>query len=346
MFDEFFSIAAELAKTATPFATAIVVRAEKPTSGKPGDKAIVTADGVLHGWIGGSCAQPTVVKMARQAMQDGEPRLIRLSANPDAMTARDGLIELPMTCYSGGALEIYIEPQLPRPRLLIVGALPTARALARLGCAMNYQVFVVDPETTGAGLPAGVEVITDLERMTHPINSLTYVVVASHGAFDEMALEHALRSNAAYVGLVASQRRAAAVRHYLAARGIDAARLALLKCPAGLDIGARRGDEIALSIIAEIVHLRRNAEKLDFAALLNETTPASTSGDAPQTPATQDPPSAIDPVCKMEVAVARAQYTSAYAGKHYFFCCAGCKLAFDQAPENYVTVINLETLLE
>jgi xanthine dehydrogenase accessory factor len=346
MFDEFFSIAHELAKTGTPFATAIVVRAEKPTSGKPGDKAIVTADGVLRGWIGGSCAQPTVVKVAREAMQDGEPRLVRLSVNPDAMSARDGLLELPMTCYSGGALEIYIEPQLPRPRLLIVGNLPTAQALARLGCAMNYQVYLVDPETKGVGLPDSVEVITDLESMTGPINSLTYVVIASHGAYDEVALEHALHSNAAYVGLVASQRRASSIRDYLITRGLDEARLSLLKCPAGLDIGARRGDEIALSIMAEIVQLQRRAENIDFAALLNETTPGITPSAPTRSPATQHPPPALDPVCKMEVTVAGAQYKSEYAGKRYFFCCAGCKLAFDQAPEKYVTVIKLETLFE
>src|SRR5262245_60179259 len=132
MYNEFFSKAHELLAEGKPFATAVVVRAEKPTSAKPGDKAIVTLEGVMHGWIGGSCAQPTVIQEAMKALADGEPRLIRLSTAPQG-ESRTGLIDLPMTCFSGGTLEIYIEPQLPPTRLIIVGSLPVAQALARLG---------------------------------------------------------------------------------------------------------------------------------------------------------------------------------------------------------------------
>jgi xanthine dehydrogenase accessory factor len=137
MFDDFFVTAHALTERGQAFATATVVRAEKPTSGKPGDKAIITADGSLIGWIGGSCAQPTVIKEALKALREDESRLIRLSPDPAAQTPRPGLLDVPMTCYSGGTLEIYIEPHHPRPRLLIVGNLPVAQSLLHLGKALR-----------------------------------------------------------------------------------------------------------------------------------------------------------------------------------------------------------------
>ncbi|MCB0195949.1 MAG: XdhC family protein, partial [Anaerolineae bacterium] len=267
MYDEFFSKASELLNEGVPFATATVVRAEKPTSGKPGDKAIITPTGVMHGWIGGSCAQPTVVKEALTALAEREPRLIRLSTDPHS-EGRAGLIDLPMTCFSGGTLEIYIEPQFPLPRLVVIGNLPVAQALVQLGKAMNYNVIAVDPDNQGAGLEKANEIITDLAVMADKITHLSHVIVASHGHYDELALEHALRSKAAYVALVASKTRAEAVIDYLKGQGLSTEELAKLKYPAGLDIHARRGDEIALSIMAEIVQKRRTAEPLAIEALL------------------------------------------------------------------------------
>ena len=324
MYDEFFSKAHELFSQGKPFATAIVVRAEKPTSAKPGDKAIVTADRVMHGWIGGSCAQPTVIQEALKALAEGEPRLIRLSTNPEADTARPGLIDLPMTCFSGGALEIYIEPQLPPPRLIVIGSLPVAQALVRLGKSMNYHVIAVDPDTGGAGLAGADEVLTQLDQIAAKITPLTYVVVASHGHYDELALAQALRSPAAYVALVASKTRSTAVLDYLKAQGTPPETLARLKYPAGLNIQAVRGDEIALSIMAEIVQKRRNAEQLDLASLLAEDTPSSELLEA------------IDPVCGMSIPVAEARYQSDYQGQTFYFCCQGCQTAFENQPEKYL----------
>ncbi|MCB8960581.1 MAG: XdhC family protein [Ardenticatenales bacterium] len=325
MFDEFFTRAHELLEKGIPFATALVVRAENPTSGKPGDKAIVTADGVMHGWIGGSCAQPTVIEESLKALADGEPRLIRLSTEP-AGPLRDGLIELPMTCFSGGTLEIYIEPHRPLPRLLIVGSLPVARSLARLGQVMNYRVVLADPEGAGAGAETLADVIlTDLAELADHIDPLTYVIVASHGNYDEIALETTLRSPAAYVGLVASQKRAESVREYLLSAGVSEAEIGRLKAPAGLDIQARRGDEIALSIMAEIVQRRRLTEQLDgtwLASLTGRQAPAQTT--------------AIDPVCGMTVVIETAQYKSEYQGEMVYFCAAGCKQRFAAEPERYV----------
>lgn len=324
MYDDFFSEAHQLLSVGQPFATALVVRAEKPTSAKPGDKAIVTPEGVMHGWIGGSCAQPTVIEEAMKALADGEPRLIRLSTDPEEHAPREGLVDLPMTCFSGGTLEIYIEPHLPLPRLMVVGSLPVAQALARLGKVMNYHVIAVDPDTEGASVPEADEVITDLDKLSTKITPLTYVVVASHGRYDELALERALRSQAAYVAIVASKSRSAAVLDYLEAQGLTKAELDRLKYPAGLDIQALRGDEIALSIMAEIVQRRRNAEELDVNSLL--LTPA----------AAEEAAEAVDPVCGMTVQVETAEHTYDYQGQTYYFCCAGCRETFAADPETYL----------
>jgi xanthine dehydrogenase accessory factor len=324
MYDEFFTKAHELLTQGQPFAMAIVVRAEKPSSGKPGDKAIITPAGVMHGWIGGSCAQPTVIQEAIKALTEQEPRLIRLSIDPRAQSSQAGVIDLPLTCFSGGTLEIYIEPQLPLPRMMVIGNLPVAQALVQLGKAMNYQVIAVDLDNAGAGLVQADEVVTDIEQISAKITPFTYVVVASHGQYDELALEYVLASKAAYVALVASKTRAAAVLEYLKGQGLSQEELGRLKYPAGLDIQARRGDEIALSIMAEIVQQRRNAEPLGVEALLDKIDLSSAASEA------------IDPVCGMTVAIAGAKYISEYKDQFYYFCAAGCKAAFDKEPENYL----------
>lgn len=323
MFDEFFSKAHDFLAAGLPFATAVVVRAERPTSAKPGDKAIVTPTGTMYGWIGGSCAQPTVVQEAKKALAEGEPRLIRLSADPPRESMA-GVIDLPMTCFSGGALEIYIEPHLPLPRLVVIGVLPIARALIQLGRAMSYYVIAVDPDNEGIDLAQANEVITDLSQLPGKITSFTYVVVASHGHYDELALEYVLRSDAAYVGLVASKKRAAAVLEYLRAQGLADDMLSKLKAPAGLDIQARRGDEIALSIMAEIVQQRRNAEPVEIEKLLEGID------------LSVEPAEAIDPVCGMTVQIEAAAIKSVYSGQTYYFCCEGCKTAFEEKPEQYL----------
>lgn len=365
MYDDFFAKANELVQAGVAFVTAVVVRSEKPTSGKPGDKAIITTDGVMHGWIGGSCAQPTVVKEALNALRADEARLIRLSTEPEAQEARDGLLDLPMTCFSGGTLEIYLEPQQPRPRLLVVGALPVAQALVTLGKAMNYQVVAVDLDGAGEAVSGADVVLTSLDEVVGQLRPYTYIVIATHGNYDELALAKILPAQPTYVGLVASPKRAEAVCDYLRMQGITETELLPLKAPAGLDIQARRGDEIALSIMAEIVQRRRSAELLDLALFKGETAVLDTavaetavaetedegcscgcggedkSGEvielAMLQPATAVPialntkvATAIDPICGMTVDIATARYTFAHEGTTYYFCCAGCQGSFQK----------------
>lgn len=320
MYEDFYARAAELTSRGLPFVTATVVRAERPTSGKPGDKAIITADGTMHGWIGGSCAQPSVVREALLALRDDRSRLVRLSPDPSGQPPREGVLDVAMTCFSGGTLEIFIEPQQPRPRLLIVGGLPAARALAALGKAMSYQVIVADPDQRPGAedLPAD-ELLTDLAALPSRVNPLTYAVVATHGHYDEPALELLLPTAAPYVGLVASRTRADAVRRYLDDQGLSAEQIGRLRAPAGIDIRARHGDEIALSIMAEIVRERRTAELIAW------------EQERPAAP----PVTAIDPVCGMAVEIATAKATYEYNGATYYFCCPGCRYSFKQEPERY-----------
>lgn len=331
MYDEFFTKAYELARDGVPFATAVVVRVEKPTSGKPGDKAIITADGTMYGWIGGSCAQPTVIREALTALRTDEGRFVRLSPDPGKQPPREGLLDVPMTCFSGGTLEIYVEPHQPRPHLMIVGSLPAARALAELGKAMNYYTIVVDPDHQGPLPPHADELLTDLAAMPGRVTPLTSIIIASHGQYDEPALEQALQTNAAYIGLVASRKRAASVREYLAGQGLTDEQLQHFKAPAGLDIQARRGDEIALSIMAEIVQRRRSMAELTVQ-------PAPRAPVIPIIPlqAAPAPDSVIDLVCGMSVPIAGARFTHDYEGTTYSFCCPGCKTTFRKTPEHYL----------
>jgi xanthine dehydrogenase accessory factor len=227
-----------------------------------------------------------------------------------------------MTCFSGGTLEIYLEPQLPLPRLLVVGNLPVARALVALGKVMDYDVVVVDPDHHLAG--GADHVVTDLADIARHIRPDTYVVVATHGTNDEAALEAVLKARPRYVGLVASHKRFESVAEYLRAQGIEEAALQRIKAPAGLDIGAQQGDEIALSIMAEIVQLRRTAPVVVEDAA------------GPVAPALR-PGIAIDPVCQMEVEIASAKYSYEYGGQMYYFCAPGCKREFSKNPQEYLT---------
>lgn len=265
MIDEYFSHAQKLLEAGVPFATATVVRAERPTSGKPGDRAVVTLDGVMHGWIGGSCAQPTVVREALRSLADDRSRLVRLTPNPDQEKAPEGVEVCKMTCFSGGTLDIFIEPQPPRPELRVAGHLPVAQALVTLAKNMGYRVKAVVTPGEQPSMAHADAVSTRWGDLAEPASPLTFIVVATHGHHDEEALEHALHSGARYVGLVASPKRAESVRSYLSLRGLQSADLnGRLEAPAGLDLGSQDGEEIALSILARIVQRRRAATDLEW----------------------------------------------------------------------------------
>ena len=303
----FFELAAELLARREPFATATVVRAERPTSAKPGAKAIITPDGRLVGWIGGSCAAPVVIRESLAAIADGEARLIEISKT--SQTLRPGVRHFPMTCHSGGTLEIHIEPLLPTEQLIVVGRTPLARALAALGAAMGRHVVVAEPDVTTDDFPTADAIVSDLSRAR--IDARTAIVVAARGDADEDPVEAALATPARYVGLVASRTRGDVIRDVLQRRGVSAHRLARLKYPAGLDIGARSDEEIALTILAEVLQLR---------------------GAAPQAEAAAEPSEAVDPICDMIVAITPSALRAEFEGTTYYFCGEGCRRRFLKDP--------------
>src|SRR6266508_5003141 len=255
---DFYDQIQALHNTGNPFAIATVVRAEKPTSAKVGAKAIITADGTLSGWIGGSCAEPTVKREARKALLDGQPRFIRLCPSEKLGTApQEGVIEIALTCISGGTLEIYIEPQLAQPHLVVIGHLATAEALVNLGKDLGWRVSLMGLDVTRERFPNADHIFDELDFSRLVINKNTYIVVASHGNYDEDMLVAALQSKAPYVALIASKTRANAILQYLRESNLTEEQITRLKYPAGLDIGSITPEEIALSILAEIIQRQR-----------------------------------------------------------------------------------------
>ena len=317
MFDQFLSKASELLANHESFAIAVVVRYEAPISGKPGDKAIIFADGKIWGWIGGGCAQPVVVKEALKALRDGQPRLIRISPSSPP---EQGIVDYTMTCHSGGTLDIYIEPVLPKPHILILGRSPVAAALARLSKAINYAVSIAAPQAERERFPDCDHIRADLDLSQIKITPQTFVVVSTQGQHDEEALENALCSEASYVSFVASKVKAAKILDYLKERGLSSTRLGQLKAPAGLDIHASSPEEIAVSILAEIIQENRSGM-------------AKQKREDERAVARQE---AKDPICGMMVDIGEARHKSEFRGNAFYFCCAGCKQKFDKQPEQYV----------
>jgi xanthine dehydrogenase accessory factor len=315
--------AAELARRGESFALAVVVRREPYSSSQQGDMAIITADGSYHGWLGGNCTRPQVQREAAAALVDGKPRLISLSPEPE-QPARAGVTPLAMTCHSGGTVDIFIEPVLAAARLVVFGVSPVARAVAQLGKAMGYLVDVVDPEAHPAELPHADRVFTDVgaaELRTGP--PAAYAVVASMGECDEDAVAAALAMRPAYLGVVASRKRFAILRQTLVDRGVSSHALDAIRSPAGLDLGGRQPEEVALSILAEIVQHKHAARVAEAAAAV---TPIAPPG----------PVTAIDPVCHMTVTIATARHVGTWDGRTWYFCNPRCKDKFLADPGRYL----------
>ena len=309
---ELLKLAATLAEREERFAIVTVVRPEPPSSAHVGDVALVTERGEYHGWTGGGCTRSSVLLEAMRAIADGQPRLLSLSPEPEG-GRRPGVVFLPMTCESGGTVEIYVEPVLPAARLLLFGSSPAVRVLSRIGHAMGYRVDVVDPDADEGAFPdARVQHSLVADALPHG----AHVLVATLGDRDIEAIEAALARSPAYLGVIASRKRFAQLRDALLARGVAREAIERIAVPAGLDIGARTPEEIAVSIMAQIVERRHAAQ-------------------APSAP--KEPPrEAVDPVCGMRVSISGARHTAEALGVAYYFCCAGCRTTFLADPARYL----------
>jgi xanthine dehydrogenase accessory factor len=313
--------ARELTESGAAFVTATVVRVEHPTSSKPGNVALVHEDGSIEGFVGGVCAQNSVRLYSLKAIERGEPLLLRIlpdATDPAAAAVKsaanvdpeshpptptthevahdEGSVTVQNPCLSGGAIEVFLEPYLPPPRMIVAGDTPIAAALLRLAPELGLDAIDSRDGDRGAPVPSGDDLA---------------LVVAAHGRDERAILRAALEAGVKYVGLVASRKRGAAVLEELRADGVSEALLDRIDTPAGLDIGARTPAEVALSILASIVEARRQ----------DSTAPRSWAAA---------PPTAIDPICGMTVVVSADALSVQHAGDTHYFCGEGCLRAFER----------------
>ena len=322
--DDVLATAAELEAGRTPYCLATVVWRRAPTSAQTGARAVVTADGRLRGWLGGACAEPSVLRVALQALSDGRPRLLCLGAEDEFPPAGKGREVQPVGCASEGALEVFIEPHLPRPQVVTIGGAPMAEALAEMARVVGFESHRVEPPEDATDL-AG-EIRSGLQEAG--VGSASFVVVATMGRFDEPSVTAALETGAPYVALVASRKRAETVREHLRKTGRSEEELDRLRAPAGLDLGSVRHEEIAVAVLAEIVQLR--AGGLGRGEVATDTVSSGSEAGI------EEPTEAIDPVCGMTVATHPAVHTAVHEGHTYHFCCAGCRERFTAEPESFL----------
>lgn len=328
MFNDFLEKAQEMYSHKEPYAIAMVVSRESPSSGKPGDKAIIKKDGEIIGWIGGGCTRGIVMKEADEAIREGSPRLVRIKPNGESITQK-GIKEYPMTCHSGGSVEIYIEPVLPKPHILILGKSHIAMALSKISKAMGYSLDVIAKGGESHAFPEVKKLEQDYSLVPEKVSSNTFIVVCTQGENDEEALGQALASGAGYVSFVASRRKANAVFNHLRREGVTFDQLKNIKTPAGLDINAKYPEEVAISILAEIIQQIRSEPAESEDATTSSQRAGSMAGNENIF---------INPVCGVPVEKSSAKHIINYKEKDYYFCCDGCKVSFEKEPEKYALV--------
>ena len=305
------------------FAVAQVIWREAPSSGKPGDKAIILKDGTMIGWIGGGCVKGIAINEAYEAIRENKSRLVRI--NPDEVNGEEDSNHKTyrMTCHSGGTMELFVEPITPNPQLIIVGKSNIARALSKLAIAANLRVNVLSNDVHKGMFP-GVNNLHDrVDFSKINIDQNTFIVVATQGEDDEESIRKALETSCNYVGFISSLRKSVKIKEYLLQTELSANRINELKTPVGMDINAKLPEEIAISILAEIVQLFRGPNRI-----LDQESDTAINDDT-----------YINPVCRVAVSKKDAKHVLEYGAHTVYFCCDGCKVSFDAEPEKYIEVL-------
>jgi xanthine dehydrogenase accessory factor len=326
--------AEELAEQGRACVVATVVRAQHPTSVQAGNVALVLDDGTIDGFVGGVCAEHSVRVYSLRAIEAGEAVLLRILPDADAgleiaadedldeeriatmarvLPSEEGSVTVQNPCLSGGAIEVFLEPVLPAPRVVVVGDTPIAAALRRLGAELGLELVAMSSDETG------------------PASGDLALVVAAHGRDELHALRLGLEAGLPYVGLVASPKRGKGVIAELRADGVPEELLALIDVPAGIEIGAQSPAEIALSILAKVVAVRRGEAAADAASAGERR--AARAPERPHAVAVRAPVIAVDPVCGMTVAAIPGTPSVEHDGETIYFCCEGCKAKFESEHE-------------
>jgi xanthine dehydrogenase accessory factor len=347
----FFDRIAALERENAIFAVATVVARLSPVSSHLGDRALIFADGRMEGFVGGSCSRDIVRRQALRALRTRQAVLLEIrnaaadladagvqagetraacAARHEAPVSATERVVIPMSCASEGAVDVYIEPRVRLRRLVVVGLTPVAEALAGTASTLDFAVTRVVGDDELRDVRPGPDVqllrIGDLQDFVAALDETErrtlVAVVASQGHYDELALQTLDVFELAFVGLLASRRRAATVFGVLAQAGVAADRLTRVRNPVGLDIGARTPGEVAVSILAEIIAAARRADS-----------------DVPAPPTRVESGTAVDAVCGMDVEPEGALHSLAYDGRMYAFCCAGCRASFSADPARYLIAL-------
>ncbi len=259
----------------------------------------------MHGWVGGACAEPVLIREALDVIERGEPRLIWLGQNDEleGMHIPQGVVTVPISCQSDGALQIYIEPAQVAPHLVIVGRSPMAATLAEMAGLLDWRGDLLDGSEFSAA----------------SCSPRSAVVVATQGHGDEEVVETAVAAGPAYLGVVSSGRRAEALRAFLVDRGVSREQVDAVRMPVGLDLGHTTHREVAVAVLAELVALRA-------------------AGDLPSGGGASvvRPEYRVDPVCGMSVAVDDSNHPLEHEGETYYFCCPGCRYSFKKDPAQFL----------
>lgn len=312
-----------------PYVLVTVVRRVRPSSARVGDKAIVTANGEMTGFVGGHCTRELVVQQATECLRTGERKLLLVTSHPP-VEIEEGVTVLPMTCASDGTVELFLEPRLSDPPLVIVGASQIADNLADLASRFGFLPHRISLEDQQTETMAEDPCVRLRQQFDTTWNKPVFGVVATMGRYDAEALSALADVPFQYMGLVTSPRRWTALRRELLEAGVRQDFIDLVTAPAGLNIGSVGPEEIALSILAQMVAGRRQGTQ-------------GTGGDTAVPPAGQSEnplhlgdSQGIDLVCGMTVDLAKSPYRFELDGTTYGFCCAGCRERFARDPEIYL----------
>ncbi len=308
--------ASELKKKGRPFAIVTVINTVAPASAKPMSKAIIHHNGDIEGWIGGGCSIHTVITESLNCIQSGKAIVLRLSPeniSKDKVTYKK---EVFLNCESGGTLEFHIEPVLPMTKLIIYGSTPTVYALAKIGSLLNYECYICSPNAESkTELSHNVQILKDYKVFSDQC----VTVIATQGENDLQALKSAIDSKPNFISMIISKKKASSLLLQLEKQGCSKDDISKVKFPAGMDIKAKTPEEIAVSILAELINDRNS---IDF----KEQVIFEIKEDKKE----------IDPICKMLVDPKNAADTYKFDDISYYFCCTGCKEKFALEPSSYI----------
>ncbi len=325
MLDQFLKNTEELKKKNEPFAIAQVVRREAPSSGKVGDKAVINKYGEMIGWVGGGCVKGILVKEAEDALRTGKARLVKIGKSITP-SKQEGVTEYKMTCQSEGTVEVFIEPVLPKPHLLVIGKSAIAKALVKMAALAGYRITGVAQDANLQTFEKVDELITQVNLTNVKTTVSAFIVVVTQGEGDEKALTEVLQKEYAYLGFVASKKKMVSIKEYLESSGFDKKKIETIVSPAGIDINAKQPEEVAISILAQIIQIRNNA-----AAPVSFEKFETVKEDGGKAPVYY-----INPVCGVPVDINNPKHVVEYKSEKIYFCCDGCKVKFDAEPEKYM----------